>query len=551
MTTRTPSRPAHPARCDGLLVQLASGGSKAASAARLRKIVRECLKGKWQVRLINHSDRLYELMRMRPACQPTNRQAFDMLRELDAHPAISLCEIGAIVPGADPRLTQVHTPARSKSIAQGLGTQTHKDCSRREDWALSDTNVQAAWALPTPRGGRPQGAGIVIAHPDTGYTRHPEFTQDGRVLIDRGYDFEDEKRDPKDPLKGLAPGHGTATGSVMMSAPGDQTPQVPHFVTGVAPRARLIPIRVATGVVHLSFRRLVRAVYYAIEQNAHIISLSLGGPFYSVALQIAVQSAVGRGIIVIAAAGNVWPFVVYPAKFDPVLAVAASNCVRKPWGQSAGGRSVDIAAPGESVWRAKASKRAATAFSSARSNGTSYSTAIVAGACALWLGYHGRTKLQQKYGKENLSAAFRYLLRQTAAKPGGWQADRYGRGIINVEGLLTEKLPARRTVASRKPSPEPASALTELLELCPDASDAQVRNVLARTWRCKTRELENELKPYEQELRYLMATNPELREEIVKRARAKRISGISSTTLAKPELLGRKTSRGLARRLGL
>ena len=266
---------------------------------------------------------------------------------------------------------------------------------------------------------------------------------------------------------------------------------------------------------------------------------------------MAVQSAVDRGIIVVAAAGNVWPFVVYPAKFDQVIAVAASNCTRDVWNQSARGRSVDIAAPGESVWRAKSSKRAATAFSSARSNGTSYSTAIVAGACALWLAYHGRASLQAKYGKENLSAAFRYVLRKTAARPGDWPTDRYGRGIIDVESLLKERLPARPTITSLAPSPEPASALTELLELCPDVRDARVKNVLARTWGCTIGELDNELEPFEQELRYLMATNPELREAIVKRARAKRISGISSATLAKPEILGRKTSRGLAKRLKL
>ena len=100
----------------------------------------------------------------------------------------------------------------------------------------------------------------------------------------------------------------------------------------------------------------MRGIYHAIDERAHVISMSLGGPFYSRTLDTAINAALDRGIVVIAAAGNVWPWVVYPAKFDKVIAIAASNCVSKPWRKSARGNAVDIAAPGESVWRAKAKK---------------------------------------------------------------------------------------------------------------------------------------------------------------------------------------------------
>lgn len=548
---KTPSRAANPTRCDGLMVQLARGGSKAKSMARLKEAVKASLRGSWQINLISHKDRVYELIRSKPATQPTTRQAFDMVRALEGHAAIAIAEIGAIVPGVDPSLQQVYPKSQIKAVAKSSGNNDDKPCSHFEEWALSATGVHAAWALPLPDGGKPQGENVVVAHPDTGYTRHPEFIYGGRVLAQRGYDFEDDKPNPKDPLKGQAPGHGTATGSVIMGAVGDQTPQIPRFVTGVAPKAKIIPIRVSTSVVHLSFRRLVKGIYHAIDERAHVISLSLGGPFFSRLLQTAIRAAVDRGIIVIAAVGNVWPFVVYPAKLDEAIAIAASTCEQKPWKKSAKGKAVDVTAPGESIWRAKSTKSTSRPFTNARSDGTSYATAMTAGACAMWLAFHGRAKLIQKYGKENLSAAFRHVLRSTVNTPPGWKISRYGTGIIDATKLLQANLPAKSTVLAGVPAPKSISSVAEILALFPEISTAKTKVVLAKTWKCKPSELKTELDAYDHEFRYLLATNPELRATILRHAMAKSKSGISAKTLAKPKILGRRASRGLKTRLGL
>jgi thermitase len=548
---KTPARASAPSRADGLLVQLAKGGSKAHSINRLNAAVAHALKGEWQAGLINHKDRLYELIRTNPDCQPTCRQAFDMVRSLQANEDIAVAEVGAIVPGVDPDLNQVYPGSQIKAVAKGFGSDEDKPCSQIEEWALSETQVQAAWSLPLPVGGKRQGKGIVIAHPDTGYTKHPEFFDAARVMAARGYDFEDDESDPLDPLKGQAPGHGTATGSVVMGAAGDQSPQLSNFVTGVAPRSGIIPIRVSTSVVHLSFRRLVLGIYRAVEENAHVISMSLGGPFYSPTLETAINSALERGIIVIAAAGNVWPYVVYPAKFHKVIAMAASDCGSKPWRKSARGRSVDVTAPGESVWRAKVSRSGSRPFSNSRSSGTSYATALTAGACALWLAYHGRSRLVRKYGKENLYAVFRHVLRATAEVPRGWKKSRYGAGIINVRRLLDAKLPAKSTVLAAAPKAKTLSTVASVTELLPEISTAKAKTVLAKTWKCKPGELEAELAPYEHEFRYLLVTNPDLRAAILRNARAKSLRGISARTLARPDMIGKRASPGLSRRLGV
>ncbi|MDJ0655686.1 MAG: S8 family serine peptidase [Xanthomonadales bacterium] len=547
VVTSTPSRPANPKRCDGLIVQLRRSQTRKQALATARKVVSR-LSGKWQVNLINHADRLYEALRTKPKTQPTVRQAFDMVRDLMEDPEVEMAEIGAIVPGADPDLRQVLTEAEMKLLPKGGGGGGDLPCSSDPEWALHATRIPEAWDLP-PNGGAKFGKDIVVAHPDTGYTLHPEFIHGNRVLTAKGFDFESDDTDPADPLKGQAPSHGTSTGSVIMSTTGKQIPANHAFVSGVAPRAKLIPIRVSTGVVHLSFRKVTKAIYHAIDTNAHVISMSLGGPFFSRALQVAVDSAIEKGIVVIAAAGNKWPFVVYPAKLDEVIAVAASNCNRKPWSGSARGSKVDFTAPGESVWRAKTKKSNSGQFIVARSDGTSYATAMTAGACALWLAFHGRNNLITKYGKANLSAAFRHCVSTTVDTPPGWKKSKYGAGIIDVKALLSLPLPAESTVSGAAPSPKSVSDLDEVLDYLAGAKKGNARAILAKMFNCKPADLRRELKGYREELCYQLATNPELRSTIIAKSMAKKATGISSKTLAKPTLLGGRVSRGLQKRL--
>lgn len=546
---RTPSRPAAVNRCDGLLVQLSSKKTKAKGLALARRLAQDQLPGRWQVKEISYASRLYEFLRTTPKTQPTIRQGFDLARKLEALPEVAMAEIGAIVPGVDPAWEQVYPKAQAQAQAKSLGEDEDKPCSAFDEWPLTETEVQNAWALTPPGSGKRFGEGIEVAHPDTGYTLHPEIVFDNRVLIAKGYDFEDDDPHAKDPLKGGHPSHGTSTASVIMSTQGKQVPQNAHFVSGIAPAAKLIPIRVSTSVVHLSFRRVTRAVYHAIDQNPHVISMSLGGPFFSRSLKEAIALAVSKGIIVIAAAGNGWPFVVYPAKLDKVLAIAASNCQRKPWRKSASGSAVDVTAPGESIWRAKTTKSGA--FNTERSSGTSYSTAMTAGACALWLAYHDRAQLIATYGKRNLAAVFReVLVTQGIDTPAGWKTSRFGAGIVNVRKLLEAPLPAVPPAGAGVPPKSPTN-LEQVLELLPGVTTAKAKAALAKIFQCRPSELPKQLLGYAEEFAYHLATNPDLRAAIERRAMAKTPKGVSRRILAKPELLGKRASRGLKQHLGI
>ena len=117
------------------------------------------------------------------------------------------------------------------------------------------------------------------------------------------------KRKLEDRTLGNFPGHGTHTASIIAS--GNSPDGKPW---GVAPGAKILPLRVSSSVIHLSFQNVCDAFVEAMERGAHIISMSLGGPLGSQLLNSLVRQALDRGIIIVSAAGNYAPAVVFPAR---------------------------------------------------------------------------------------------------------------------------------------------------------------------------------------------------------------------------------------------
>jgi subtilisin family serine protease len=338
-----------------------------------------------------------------------------------------------------------------------------EQASRDPEWSLKVMKVPAAWsAWRAQHPGRAPGEGILVAHPDTGYTEH---TQIRANLLKPGVDFVDGKPDATDPLarEGFLPnpGHGTSTASVICSPGRDVGPANPQSkdVRGVAPGARVLPLRVSTSVIHFSFRNLSLALEEAVRQGAHVVSMSLGGPKSSERLRAAVERALDEGVIVVSAAGNMVPTVVFPAAQPGVIAMAASNPLAMAWRFSSFGEEVVVTAPGEQVWHARTAP--GNAFSEGRGDGTSFATAAVAGLAALWLSYHGRDNLIAAYGKRLLPFAFHKVLRETAdARPDFVRGGKggFGTGIVDAQKVLAAPLPDkasvqehRRNVLARRP----------------------------------------------------------------------------------------------------
>jgi len=314
-----------------------------------------------------------------------------------------------------------------------------------------------AWDLPPAPGGQPRGGGVRIGQLDTGYTKHAELILGSRLRADLGRNLKEGEPDPIEPLSTIDHGHGTATGSVLISPEGRQLDGgLTPFVTGIAPDAELVPFRVDDNVWYLwSGKNDAKGIYHALKAECRVISMSRGGTNSS-KLESAVRKARRQGVIVVAAAGNCIPtcgFKLYPASFDEVISVAATTVERTPWSKSSFGDAVDVSAPGHMVWRARTRERNNDySYSIARSSGTSYATPLVAGTAALWIAHHGGwDRLAGRLGGAGaIPVVFRELLRTKGVDPGdvAWETDKYGAGILNAKLLLEAPLPGAPAVAS-------------------------------------------------------------------------------------------------------
>lgn len=460
---------------EGFTLQMIKPGQRRKAKAAVTRV----LSSGWRVKPFGDSGTDFEVTsKTKKRNALSAGRAWEKTYRLRSEPGVVYAEPILTVPVSAPpefRLESVQLDARvttkrsakaaaheMRAAADVFGT---KPLPESDDpaWSIKEVKVLEAWKL-FPANKEP-GEEVIVAHPDTGYSEHPEIVS--RLLVKKGHDYVRDDADPKDDLDSgllLFPGHGTGTSSVIVSPKGAQgdygsSNGAPIAVWGVAPGARLIPLRVSRSVVldvpwaGSGVLNLAKAIELAADRGAHVVSMSLGTGVGSSRLLKAVQYAQRQGVIVLAAAGNYVPFVVWPAAYSEVIAVAASNARRETWKYSSFGSAVDVTAPGESVWCAGVTRPAQ--FSVGRGSGTSFAVATVAGIAALWLSHHGRDKLVQRFGAEKIPIIFNRILRDTCIPMPGWKLG-FGRGLVNAEKVLAAALDDPLT-----PIPHMASALRE------------------------------------------------------------------------------------------
>jgi serine protease len=128
-------------------------------------------------------------------------------------------------------------------------------------------------------------------------------------------------------------------------------------------------------------------IRWAADHGAQVLNLSLGGPRNSRVLQSAVDYAVAKGVVIVAAAGNSGGSVGYPGGCKGVIGVSATDANDGLAWFSSRGKGVDIAAPGVNVTQqtiCDKGKNRCEIFPSY--NGTSMASPHVAGAAAMLVG---------------------------------------------------------------------------------------------------------------------------------------------------------------------
>ena len=181
--------------------------------------------------------------------------------------------------------------------------------------------VPAAWA----RGGR--GQGVTIAVIDTGIdSSHPDL---GANLVE-GVDMLDGKEDDCAPGPRDAHGHGTHVAGLSAAVAGNGI-----GVAGIAPRARIMPVRVCGANGSCPTEAVSQGIRWAVDHGAKVVNLSISGDETDLVTGLAplanlsdnapdVAYAVERGAIVVAAAGNsTWALCGHPAADPGAICVGA------------------------------------------------------------------------------------------------------------------------------------------------------------------------------------------------------------------------------------
>ncbi len=184
------------------------------------------------------------------------------------------------------------------------------------------------------------GSGIVVGVIDTGVNKYHE---DLNMKIGGGWDFVNNDNDPMDDN-----GHGTHCAGIVAAAINSVA------VVGVAPEATINAYKVLNSRGSGTISIIVAGINQAVIDGVDVISMSLGSTSYSQALYDACLAAKSSGIVVVASSGNsentaIGSTVTYPAKFESVIAVGATDVNDKLASFSSTGPEVDVVAPGVNI----------------------------------------------------------------------------------------------------------------------------------------------------------------------------------------------------------
>ena len=225
------------------------------------------------------------------------------------------------------------------------------------DWARDMVNAPEVWQ------GGITGNGIVVAVVDTGvdYTHldldaniwqnadeipNNRIDDDRNGYIDdiRGWDFVWNDNNPMDFL-----GHGTHVAGAIAAE------QNGFHITGVAPNAKIMPVRVLDFWGYGNPDNIAAGIRYAADNGADIINYSAGGWFPQSQVEDAIQYATNKGVVVVMSAGNDGFYQPdYPANNADRLGIAVGGIDENgriaDFSNRAGSRPLDyVVAPGVDI----------------------------------------------------------------------------------------------------------------------------------------------------------------------------------------------------------
>lgn len=271
--------------------------------------------------------------------------------------------------------------------------------------------------LSTPSAGN----GITVAVLDSGLDfQHPAFPSQVLTSQNTWKDFVDNDNVPQEVgIPGnTGYGHGTAVSSIVLQ---------------MAPRVKLLPVRVLNSDGKGDLSDLVRGIYHVVDRGAQIINLSVGMPEKSAALQAALSYAASKNVLVVSSAGNSNLYGLnYPARYSGsnpmVISVGSVQTTLQKSIFSNYHETLTLSALGENIYVAYPGGL------KSRGYGTSFAAPQVAGTLALALGQNA-----------NLSSSSAVQALKNSATPLNPDNPNFqnqlGAGLLNVRSFVETTRP--------------------------------------------------------------------------------------------------------------
>ncbi|EST24213.1 type VII secretion-associated serine protease mycosin [Streptomyces roseochromogenus] len=280
---------------------------------------------------------------------------------------------------------------------------------RTSEWPLTQFQADEIWHIS-------QGQGITVAVIDSGVDAgHPDLN--GQVLQGAGF-IGDPRDNGQTDISGDS--HGTAIAGIIA---GTGKASGGYGMTGLAPKAKVLPVRVSTNTT-VDPTAIAQGIKYAADHHAQVINVSSGTATPDPLLREAVNYALGKDAVVVASAGNDGENgnpAMYPASFPGVIDVTGTDSGRHFWPVSESGPRSTLAAPATDIYSANDRGQYV------RADGTSYAAGYVSAAAAL---------VRSAFPHLSAGQTIRRLI-STASRPGGsGHDDQYGYGLIDPLAAL-------------------------------------------------------------------------------------------------------------------
>jgi subtilisin family serine protease len=251
-----------------------------------------------------------------------------------------------------------------------------QDVEQKAGWEITAFNLPDTWKLA-------QGQGVVVAVIDTGADLNHEDLVENLLP---GKNFVELGKPPKDDS-----GHGSHVSGIICASNNNLG------VVGVAPKCKVIPVKVLDAKGNGKLENVAKGVYWAADQGVDFITMSLGSQNPVPLVKEAIDYAAKKGCVAFCAAGNSGKTrqIFYPAAYPNVIGIGAIDENFNRANFSCTGPDLDFLAPGVQILSTVPENWYAIL------SGTSMANPFVVGLAALLLSYKRNNGLDLKLETSN------------------------------------------------------------------------------------------------------------------------------------------------------